>query len=719
MKKLVIFSVVCFLINMKSISAVVVRWDFISDVYSNRYLNGQNYSGPIGYAYLENKLVYCMNPYIGSGIDYKRDDSILSRFTKEDLDYLSMVASFGEKEKELHPYYYLASQELIWRRITNGNEVSFTSEYKEKGDKIDISSYKNIIEDSVKRELEGPKFKTELIEANVFSTVVLIDENSVLDNYQVVNSSNHKVTIDGKTLMIEILDDTEAEIELIRKVEGDRMGFTSPNGQDLAYLSGFEKSIKVKIKPSNSYTERIRVHHNYQNKSIFSYFEFQIFDKQNQTYIEINGDKIFKTSNDGTFLSDFTLPRGKYEIIDVKAVDPYLKGSKSVFEINQIHRDGILDVNLEVDTPKATVTVKRYQNLFQKNKYPVSNVCYFLYSSEEIYGPDGEWLYPIGAMMGFDCTDHDGKIIFNNVPMGEFSVVEDFDPTNQNYIHDKQILPVSIQYKDDSTRIIEKTVSKIVDYLPYDINIWSWKEQFLGIIQQSGVYEMFPSSSDYGLYASNVLLFNEPLWNTDDLITTISVNEDGFRQVQIPLPKGDYYIMPILGGQKLYFHINEERSIDVEFYHSLLKGDITIQVLNEDYLPVESQQFSLTNSSNISWKGVTNQQGIIQLTNMPLGYYQVFDKETEETMDFYLPVNGKVLKFIRKNKLKPIDDSPITDDDKNIELIESNPENSLDPSFQENQFDKILPKTTKVDSRSFDLLLFGGVLLVYFIARHL
>ncbi len=718
MKKLFIFLIVCFFFDIKLLAAASVYWDYIPNVYSNRYLNGQNYSGPIGYAYLEGRMVYCINPYIGSGVEYERDDSILSKFSADDLDYLSLVAHYGVKEKDQHPYYYLASQELIWRRVTGDNEVSFTTEYKEKGDKINITDYKNIIEDNVKREIEGPKFETKEIQGNVFSTITLIDKNSVLEGYQVINNSNHQVTIEGQLLTIKILDDKEAEIELIRNIDGNRMGFTSPNGQDLALLQGFQKIVKIKIKPTNSYTEKIRVHHTYHNSVISSYFEFQIFDIDNQKLIEKKGTNIFKTTNDGLFLSDFTLPRGNYEIIDVSARDPYLKGSKSKFQIKEIHNDGILDIYQEVAIPSGKVIVTRYQNLYQKEKYPVPNVCYFLYSKQVLYGPDGEWLYPVGAMLGFSCTDHDGKLFFDKIPLGEYSLVEDFDPTNQNYIHDSTVIPVSIQYQDDQTDLVEINISKVSDYPLFNINLWSWKEIFLGIVQQSGMYDTVPFSSEYGLYASEVLLFNDPLWRSGDLITLLNLDDNGFERFSIPLPKGEYYIMPILGGQKIYFRVDSDDSIDVEFYHPLAKGDLTIMVEDINHNVVKDELFILTDTTGICWEWVTDQNGTIFLNDLPTGYYHLLDKKNHNNISFYLPSYGKLLHFIRSENSNNDQDS----DESETLLEEESPIDSDNPShgdtIHDNKTEEILPKTTKSNPKGFNLFLFGGLLLIYVIIHY-
>lgn len=731
MKKIILFLVVCFLISSKHVNASPVSWDYIPGVYSNRYLDGKIYSGPIGYAYLDGNLVYCIDPYIGSGVEYTRNDSILSKFTPADLNYLSLVAHYAKQYQPQNPYYFLAAQELIWRRATGGNNVTFSTGYKEGGAKIDVSGYKQVLEDIVIRELQGPKFDTYEIRGDVFSTTTLLDSNSVLEHYEIKNESSHKVVIDGGILKIKILDDKESFIELTRKIDGEHMGFVSPNGQDLAYFNGFQKTIRLKIVPTNSYSEKIQIIHTYHDNPISSFFTFQIFDVSNQTFIKRNGTTLFQTSEDGKFLSNFTLPRGTYELIDVSAVNPFLSGSRISFQIDQLHEDGISDIFLEVDSPLGTVHYNRYQNLYNKKSYPVPNVCYFLYPTEEIYGPDGEWLHPIGGYLGFTCTDHNGFLEFNDIPLGEYELVEDFDPTKQNYIYDNQKIPISVQYKDDHTKDIIINSQKTIDYQQFNIHLGSYQETFLGIINQIAMYEMIPSNVEYGLYADQVLLFNEELWSPGDLITLFPPLEDGYQKMNIPLPKGSYYIMPILGGKKIYFQVDEDNTISIEYYHELEKGTIKVEVINELNIPLSNQKFMLLDGDIPIFHGITNKNGLIEIKNLPCGYYQLFDEEINKKSFFSISKGEKTIQIKRTSNEEPSEEP---DEEPNEELEEepneeSEEDNSTRPVDADNSSNKdpitinpietkILPKTTKSEANQLSLGLFGVLILIYVINKY-
>ena len=98
----------------------------------------------MAFMYMNDEIVYCLDPYMIVGNDYSID--INYHINNDDLEYFKLVAYYGyNKTNRNSIYYYMAAQALIWERILGGDKVFWTTEKYNEGEKINIDTYKNEI----------------------------------------------------------------------------------------------------------------------------------------------------------------------------------------------------------------------------------------------------------------------------------------------------------------------------------------------------------------------------------------------------------------------------------------------------------------------------------------------------------------------------------------------------------------------------------------------
>ena len=152
MKKIITL-VVCCILGIGSISAYendsYVTYEFIDNIYSNRKIGEELYTGKQGIVYVNGEIAYCLDPTIVLTNDIYTSSSDFQTLNIDDdkLHYIELVSYFGYGyDNRIDSKYYLAVQEIIWEYLTGG-EIYWTD--GKEGEIINIDSYKDEILNSI------------------------------------------------------------------------------------------------------------------------------------------------------------------------------------------------------------------------------------------------------------------------------------------------------------------------------------------------------------------------------------------------------------------------------------------------------------------------------------------------------------------------------------------------------------------------------------------
>lgn len=237
MKKLFMFGSLLFLLPF-SIKAINIEVDYIDNVYSNRPVNNQVLSGPLGYIYADKNLAYCLDPSLliatGEG-NYFTDEKYLDQnLSKEEIDYINLVAHFGYGFSDhQHEYYYMATQELIWEKIYNKDFYWTDKEYPN-GNKINIDKYKEEIEYLIKKQ----PFINQSIKGKINEEIILEDETDTLKYYEIIPIDGLEITKKDNKLLIKASKSGEFKIKLKHVNDNSKKNliYSAVNHQTIASL---------------------------------------------------------------------------------------------------------------------------------------------------------------------------------------------------------------------------------------------------------------------------------------------------------------------------------------------------------------------------------------------------------------------------------------------------------------------------------------------------
>ena len=201
------------------------------------------------------RIAYCVEPGVeitNNYYDIYTDWSKVN-FTDELKEYIEKIGYYGyEYPGHQTNYYYIAAQELIWKAVRPDIEVTWTTGENMTGNIIDISKEKEEILNLVSKHDLKPSFSETLVKDEVGKTITLTDENNVLNNYDISESSYHKVVKDGNKLIITLNDSLvpEETLKLTRKHYDDAplLVYSKGNSQKLAALRiSTEKETYIKV----------------------------------------------------------------------------------------------------------------------------------------------------------------------------------------------------------------------------------------------------------------------------------------------------------------------------------------------------------------------------------------------------------------------------------------------------------------------------------------
>lgn len=234
---------------------VRITYNKLKGIAYNQKIDGKLKSNTVTMFQMGDRIAYCVEPGVeitNNYYDIYTDWSKVN-FTDELKEYIEKIGYYGyEYPGHQTNYYYIAAQELIWKAVRPDIEVTWTTGENMTGNIIDISKEKEEILDLVNKHDLKPSFSETLVKDEVGKTIILTDENNVLNDYDISESSYHKVVKDGNKLIITLNNSLvpEETLKLTRKHYDDAplLVYSKGNSQKLAALRiSTEKETYIKV----------------------------------------------------------------------------------------------------------------------------------------------------------------------------------------------------------------------------------------------------------------------------------------------------------------------------------------------------------------------------------------------------------------------------------------------------------------------------------------
>lgn len=227
--------------SMNTALAETISYKRLDGIYFNLKVDGVSSSNHVTMFYLDNRLAYCIEP--GADINTSTYNST-NDWSKVSLSldtqkYLEKLGYYGyEYPNHQTPRYYIATQELIWKAIKNV-DIYWTTGINGTGSVIDVSAEKNEILNLVKKHDTIPSFVNDTITGEKGREMTIYDENMVLNDFNMSDSSIHKIDKQNNKLVINFSEELKEESLLLTRKNYYNdllLVYTMPGSQSLASL---------------------------------------------------------------------------------------------------------------------------------------------------------------------------------------------------------------------------------------------------------------------------------------------------------------------------------------------------------------------------------------------------------------------------------------------------------------------------------------------------
>lgn len=290
--------------------------------------------------------------------------------------------------------------------------------------------------------------------------------------------------------------------------------------------------------------------------------EFKIYDLDHEKYVEqvttypttVTHTSYF-TDIDGYLILPQNLKIGHYRIEEVTAPDGYTINknyveiqvdTNTLYQTDPVSGDAIIEVVYENHPVKGKLTVQKkgevlstYKNDFKYEVQNLSGAVYEVYAAEDIYTADfqkddtGKRIleYAKGAKVAELTTDESGKADLDNLPLGEYKVVEKTAP--EGFVLNEEEQKISFVYADQDTPVISQSAEFINDRQKVEVSV----------VKKDAENEKGLSGAEFGLYAKeDIKAGDKVLVKADELLTKAVTGEEGKAVFEQDLPFGTYYV---------------------------------------------------------------------------------------------------------------------------------------------------------------------------------
>lgn len=319
-----------------------------------------------------NEIAYCIDPFI-----YFKNNSIYTEsninLNNEKLNKIKLLAHYGYKyENHNDEIWYAVTQVAIWREIIGDNNVYFTN--KLNGQRINNYEYLiNELYETINNNMKKPSFENKEYTILENDTLILTDENNVLNKY---NTNIGK--IENNTLIINNLSKGNHKINLIKKDNKHNkpvLFYISQNSQSVMKTGDIiENNAVLQINSINTFLNIKKIDKDTkQCNNKLQGTKYQLFDQ--------NNTKVKEVVIDNNCLAQIkNIPFGNYKLKEVKAGFGYQLDNKE-YEVEINPTNNIINLTLENEIIKKKLIInKKYGNKINLN--PEANIGFNIYNED-------------------------------------------------------------------------------------------------------------------------------------------------------------------------------------------------------------------------------------------------------------------------------------------------------------------------------------------------
>lgn len=413
-------------------------------------------NGTEGYLLVNNQPVFCVDYFT----DFHSNKTVTQGsfkdigISEEKAKRLSLIAYFGTKvEGRTSTDWYAITQGLIWRTIHEDDTLQFVRT-NTTPDYVSTQRAWNQILADVDRYYTAPSFTTSSHEVDADKTLELTDTNGVLSDMTVLRDGGLDVSIQANRLIIngQPNADEETTIILRKKIADSETGtsivYTAPDCQAVA-------SFKVSDPMQTAFKVKVN---KFGKLELIKYNEDKSGTVPNTTY-HITGpngyDQKLTTDSTGKISLD-RIPIGYYTAVEEKAGDGYLINVQEFgFTIEANQTTHIDPTNIE---PTGKIDLVKSIDSSQTNGLIGDAVLegntYELHAKDKITNKAGtKVFYQKDQLVSTKDTDTEGKITWDNLPLGNYYILE--KKSNDSLVVNEQKIDISLEYQG-------QTVSKVI-----------------------------------------------------------------------------------------------------------------------------------------------------------------------------------------------------------------------------------------------------------------
>ena len=490
--------------------------------------------GTEGYLLVDDQPVFCVDYYT----TFRNNKKVTAGtykdigITEEKAKRLSLIAYYGTKVPgRTGRDWYAITQGLLWREIHERNDLEWVRTstaytYAEVQQK-----WKEILAD-VDKFYVAPSFASKTHNIDADKTLTLTDTNGVLEDMVVVDDGGLDVKISGNTLTVKGSSSiNEANIVLKKDIPASETGvsiyYTADDCQAVASFKiddVMQTSMKVTV---NQFGKLVLTKYNDDKTSTVAETSYRITGP--------NGfDETHTTDKNGKIKLDRLVP-GEYKAVETKAGNGYLINvSEKTFTIKANETTSIEFTNNE---PTGKIELTKSIDSSKTNGLigdaTLEGNTYELRAKERITNKAGtKTFYEKDALVSAKETNKDGKITWDNLPLGEYYIQE--SNSNDSLVLNSSIINVSLEYQG-------QTVSKVVKEADTSNRVNMQKIQVFKSGEKDGISGIVKGLQGAEFTWKLKSEVNHVGWDNATTYAIITTDENG-RATTPYLPHGEYLV---------------------------------------------------------------------------------------------------------------------------------------------------------------------------------
>lgn len=499
------------------------------------YPDTEQTEGTEGYLMVNNEPVFCVNYHetFRSGKTVTQGTFADVGISEEKAKKLSLIAYYGTKVPgRTDRDWYAITQGLIWRVIHEDDSLKYVRTNTTPNIASTQAAWNQILAD-VDRYYVTPSFTDTTQTVDADRSITLADSNGVLNDMVITDNGGLDVSIQDNNLIINGKPDASDEVTITLKKNipanetGTSIVYTSPDCQSVASFK-VDNNLEVKLKVVvNKFGKLELTKYNDDKTSTVAETSYRITGP--------NGfDETHTTDKNGKIKLDRLVP-GEYKAVETKAGNGYLINvSEKTFTIKANETTSIEFTNNE---PTGKIELTKSIDSSRTNGLigdaTLEGNTYELRAKERITNKAGtKTYYEKDALVSAKETNKDGKITWDNLPLGNYYIKE--ISSNDSLVLNTSIINVSLEYQD-------QTVSKVVKEADTSNRVNMQKIQVFKSGEKDGISGIVKGLQGAEFTFKLKSEVDHVGWDNATTYAIITTDENG-RATTPYLPHGEYLV---------------------------------------------------------------------------------------------------------------------------------------------------------------------------------